>query len=137
VKSESTNVKACVFATGLRSGRVAFALVATAAFTGLRLAELRGLQWRDFTEDKLSVERTVWRRAERDIDEPAESGAPRNHPTADAVLCLPHAGTSSQRPRPPIQTGRIDSEVEGLTLLPPFTRFHLYALGVKPKVGVS
>jgi integrase len=42
------------------SGRVAFAVVATAAFTGLRLAELRGLQWRDFTGDKLSVRRTVW-----------------------------------------------------------------------------
>jgi integrase len=45
-------------------GRVAFAVVATAAFTGLRLAELRGLQWRDFTGDKLSVERTVWRTKE-------------------------------------------------------------------------
>jgi integrase len=45
-------------------GRVAFAVVATAAFTGLRLAELRGLQWRDFAGDKLSVERTVWRTKE-------------------------------------------------------------------------
>jgi integrase len=45
-------------------GRVAFAAVATAAFTGLRLAELRGLQWRDFRGDKLSVERTVWRTKE-------------------------------------------------------------------------
>jgi integrase len=42
-------------------GRVAFAVVATAAFTGLRLAELRGLQWRDLLGDRLSVERTVWR----------------------------------------------------------------------------
>lgn len=41
--------------------RVAFAAVATVAFTGLRLAELRGLQWKDFTGDRLSVERTVWR----------------------------------------------------------------------------
>lgn len=32
-----------------------------AAFTGLRQAELRGLQWRDFQGDRLSVERTVWR----------------------------------------------------------------------------
>jgi len=44
--------------------RVAFAAVATAAFTGLRLAELRGLQWRDFTGGRLSVERTVWRTTE-------------------------------------------------------------------------
>jgi integrase len=42
------------------NGRTAFAVVATAAFTGLRLAELRGLRWRDFQGDKLSVERTVW-----------------------------------------------------------------------------
>jgi integrase len=41
--------------------RVAFAAVAVAAFTGLRLAELRGLQWKDFQGDRLSVERTVWR----------------------------------------------------------------------------
>jgi integrase len=45
-------------------GRAAFAVVATAAFTGLRLAELRGLQWKDFTGDKLSVERTMWRTKE-------------------------------------------------------------------------
>jgi integrase len=45
----------------LTESKVAFAVVATAAFTGLRLAELRGLQWKDFTGDKLSVERTVWR----------------------------------------------------------------------------
>jgi len=45
-------------------GRVAFAVVATAAFTGLRLAELRGLQWRDFQGDRLSVERTMWRTKE-------------------------------------------------------------------------
>lgn len=41
--------------------RVAFAAVATAAFTGLRLAELRGLQWKDLEGERLSVERTVWR----------------------------------------------------------------------------
>jgi len=40
---------------------VAFACVATAAFTGLRLAELRGLQWGDYDGERLSVERTVWR----------------------------------------------------------------------------
>jgi len=44
--------------------RVSFAAVATAAFTGLRLAELRGLQWRDYTGERLSVERTVWRTLE-------------------------------------------------------------------------
>jgi integrase len=41
--------------------QVAFAAIATAAFTGLRLAELRGLQWKDYDGERLSVERTVWR----------------------------------------------------------------------------
>jgi integrase len=45
-------------------GRTAFAVVATAAFTGLRLAELRGLQWRDFQDGRLSVKRTMWRTRE-------------------------------------------------------------------------
>jgi integrase len=40
---------------------VAFVAVMTAAFTGLRLAELRGLQWRDFDGESLHISRTVWR----------------------------------------------------------------------------
>jgi integrase len=61
-------------------GRVAFAVVATAAFTGLRLAELRGLQWRDFSGDKLSVERTVWRTKE---------GLPKTESSENTVPVLP------------------------------------------------
>jgi integrase len=40
---------------------VAKAVVATSAFTGLRLAELRGLQWQDFSGRTLAVRRTIWR----------------------------------------------------------------------------
>lgn len=36
-----------------------FIVVATAAFTGLRLSELRGLRWRDHRDGKLFVERSV------------------------------------------------------------------------------
>jgi integrase len=36
--------------------------VATAAFTGLRLAELKGLQWADYDGTYLHVRRSVWRR---------------------------------------------------------------------------
>jgi len=61
-------------------GRVAFAVVATAAFTGLRLAELRGLQWRDFSGDKLSVERTVWR---------TKQGLPKTESSENTVPVLP------------------------------------------------
>lgn len=60
--------------------RVAFAAVATAAFTGLRLAELRGLQWRDFTNGKLSVERTVWR---------TQQGLPKTESSENTVPVLP------------------------------------------------
>lgn len=35
-------------------------VVATAAFTGLRLAELRGLKWEDLNGKELRVVRTVW-----------------------------------------------------------------------------
>jgi len=62
------------------AGRVAFAAVATAAFTGLRLAELRGLQWRDFTSDRLSVERTVWR---------TKQGLPKTESSENTVPVLP------------------------------------------------
>lgn len=37
-------------------------VVAVAAFTGLRLAELRGLQWSDFDGSFLWVRRSVWRK---------------------------------------------------------------------------
>ena len=36
-------------------------VVATAAFTGLRLSELRGLRWSDFDGEMLRVRRAVWR----------------------------------------------------------------------------
>jgi integrase len=36
-------------------------VVAVAALTGLRLAELRGLRWSDFTGNMLHVKRSVWR----------------------------------------------------------------------------
>jgi integrase len=61
-------------------GRAAFAVVATAAFTGLRLAELRGLQWRDFAGDKLSVERTMWRTKE---------GLPKTESSENTVPVIP------------------------------------------------
>jgi integrase len=61
---------------------VAFAVVATAAFTGLRLAELRGLQWRDFNPEKktLSVARTMWRTSE---------GLPKTETSEASVPLLP------------------------------------------------
>jgi integrase len=40
---------------------VARVVIATAALTGLRLSELRGLRWSDFDGENLHVRRSVWR----------------------------------------------------------------------------
>ncbi len=40
---------------------VARIVIATAALTGLRLSELRGLRWGDFDGENLHVQRSVWR----------------------------------------------------------------------------
>lgn len=59
---------------------VAFACVATAAFSGLRLAELRGLQWKDYDGERLRVERTVWR---------TQQGLPKTESSENTVPVLP------------------------------------------------
>jgi integrase len=45
----------------LMSEPVARTVVTVAAFSGLRLSELRGLQWSDFDGENIHVQRTVWR----------------------------------------------------------------------------
>jgi integrase len=62
------------------SSQVAFAVIATAAFTGLRLAELRGLQWGDYDGERLHVRRTVWR---------TEQGLPKTESSENTVPVLP------------------------------------------------
>ena len=37
------------------------AIIATAAFAGLRRGELRGLEWTDYSGDALNVKRSVWK----------------------------------------------------------------------------
>jgi len=37
------------------------AIVATASLAGLREGELRGLEWTDYTEEWLAVNRSVWK----------------------------------------------------------------------------
>jgi integrase len=41
-------------------GEPAKIIVLTAAFTGLRKGEIRGLEWQDFNEKELSVRRSMW-----------------------------------------------------------------------------
>jgi integrase len=62
------------------SSRIAFTVIATAAFTGLRLAELRGIQWGDLEGGKLRVSRTVWRTKE---------GLPKTESSEGTVPVLP------------------------------------------------
>jgi integrase len=89
-------------------GRTAFAAVATAAFTGLRLAELRGLQWRDFQGDKLSVERTVWRTKE---------GLPKTESSENTVPVLPILRSMLENYRQYLE-GPLDEGDLGKTLKP-------------------
>jgi integrase len=89
-------------------GRVAFAVVATAAFTGLRLAELRGLQWRDFTGDKLSVERTVWRTKE---------SLPKTESSENTVPVIPILRSFLENYRQYLE-GPLEEESLGKTLKP-------------------
>ena len=49
-------------------------LVATAAFAGLRLGELRGLEWADYTGTELTINRSIW----RSVVSPPKTRASRN-----------------------------------------------------------
>jgi integrase len=60
-------------------GRAA-TVVAVAGFTGLRLGEIRGLQWRDYDGENLSVCRSVWR---------THVGAPKTEASGDKVPVIP------------------------------------------------
>jgi integrase len=51
-------------------------LVATAAFTGLRHGELRGLEWTDYTSTKLAVHRSIWK---------SEVSLPKTRASRDSV----------------------------------------------------
>jgi integrase len=60
----------------LKDEPVSIAVLATAAFTGLRRSELRGLRWEDFRDGQLFVTRTVWNTSEREKTKTADSKAP-------------------------------------------------------------
>lgn len=51
-------------------------VVATAAFTGLRRSELRGLKWDDVTETELNIRRSVWNTHIRERTKTTSSRAP-------------------------------------------------------------
>jgi integrase len=45
----------------IRLNGVERTVVAVAAFSGLRLSELRGLRWGDYSDESINVRRAVWR----------------------------------------------------------------------------
>ena len=55
---------------------LAGAVVAAAAFSGLRRSELRRLRWQDLRENQLFVTRTVWGTKERNKTKTTDSKAP-------------------------------------------------------------
>ena len=54
--------------------------VTVAAYTGLSLGELQGLQWQDVTDGKLNVQRTIWHGIE---------GQPKTKARKDSIPLLP------------------------------------------------
>jgi integrase len=90
------------------AGHVAFAAVATAAFTGLRHAELRGLQWKDLTDSRLSVERTMWR---------TKQSLPKTESSENTVPVLPILRSMLENYRQYLE-GPIEEDCLGKTLNP-------------------
>jgi integrase len=63
----------------------AWVAVMVAAWTGLSLAELRGLKWEDIEENQLTVKRTYWHRVE---------GPPKTEARGNAVHLLPQVSSA-------------------------------------------
>jgi integrase len=104
---EITKLLVNVYFSGYTS-KVAFAAVATAAFTGLRLAELRGLQWGDFQDQRIKVERTVWR---------THQGLPKTESSEASVPVIPILNSLLENYRHYLE-GDVDEDGLGKTLHP-------------------
>ena len=62
--------------SALEDEPIAGAVIATAAFTGLRRSELRGLRWSDFRDGQFFVAHTVWNTTARDKTKTGDAKAP-------------------------------------------------------------
>jgi integrase len=71
---------------------LAGAVIATAAFTGLRRSELRGLRWSDFRDGQFFITRTVWNTSERDKTKTIDAKAPVPVLKSLAKILEPHRG---------------------------------------------
>jgi hypothetical protein len=66
--------------------------VIVAAFTGLSLSELRGLQWADIEDDQIIVRRSYWRQHEGNTKTPARSAPVPLLPVVSRALRRHHKG---------------------------------------------
>jgi integrase len=66
------------------------AATATAALSGLRLAELRGLRWEDIADDAITVHRTLWH---------SFTNAPKSKASAASVPIIPELAAHLRRYR--------------------------------------
>jgi integrase len=75
---------------------VASAVIATAAFTGLRRSELRGLRWSDFRDGQFFITRTVWNTSERDKTKTIDAKAPVPVLKSLAKILEAHRGDANE-----------------------------------------
>src|ERR1035437_6618673 len=80
----------------LEDDPVASAVIATAAFTGLRRSELRGLRWSDFRDGQFFITHTVWNTSERDKTKTPDAKAPVPVLKSLAKILEAHRGNANE-----------------------------------------
>ena len=80
----------------LEDETVASAIIATAAFTGLRRSELRGLRWSDFHDGQFFITHTVWNTSARDKTKTVDAMAPVPVLKSLAKILEAHRGDANE-----------------------------------------
>jgi integrase len=80
----------------LEDDPVASAVIATAAFTGLRRSELRGLRWSDFHDGQFFITHTVWNTSARDKTKTVDAMAPVPVLKSLAKILEAHQGDANE-----------------------------------------
>src|SRR6202521_5605371 len=82
--------------TALENDPVASAVIATAAFTGLRRSDLRGLRWSDFRDGQFFITHTVWNTSARDKTKTPDATAPVPVLKSLAKILEAHRGDANE-----------------------------------------
>ncbi|MBZ5662399.1 MAG: site-specific integrase [Acidobacteriia bacterium] len=80
----------------LEDDPIASAVIATAAFTGLRRSELRGLRWSDFRDGQFFITHTVWNTSARDKTKTPDAKAPVPVLKSLAKILEAHRGDANE-----------------------------------------